>query len=196
MMIKLTNQMYKLFLARRRWVARAKGVELGRHVRLGPGVDFNLSGSYRNTLRVAGGRGQIRIGDQGWIEKGAVLWAFDGAIRTGTNVFLGPYVTIYGHGGVEIGDQTLVSMHSTILSSNHAVPEKGKEIRAQPDILLPTKIGRDCWIGANAVILGGVTIGDGCVVGAGAVVTKDLPTYSVAVGVPAKIVRSREKESA
>lgn len=185
------NQLYKIKLAWRRSLAARKGVELGRDVRLGPGVDFNLGGSYRNTLRPAGSKGQIRIGDQGWIENGAVLWAFEGAIRTGTNVFLGPYVTIYGHGGVEIGDQTLVSMHATILSSNHTVPEKGKEIRAQPDILLPTKIGRNCWIGANAVILGGVTIGDGCVVGAGAVVTGDLPAYSVAVGVPARVVRLR-----
>lgn len=185
------NQIYKLFLWHRRFVARAKGVELGREVRLGPGVDFNLGGSYRNTLKPAGTEGEIRIGEQGWIEKGAVLWAFNGSIKTGTNVFLGPYVTIYGHGGVEIGDQTLVSMHATILSSNHTVPERGKEIRAQPDILLPTKIGRDCWIGANAVILGGVTIGNGCVVGAGSVVTKDLPAYSIAVGVPAKIIKSR-----
>ena len=190
-MTKLINQLYKLFLARRLWVARAKGVKLGRHVRLGSGVDFNLGGGYRNTLKPAGTKGEIRIGEQGWIEKGAVLWAFDGSIKTGTNVFLGPYVTIYGHGGVEIGDQTLVSMHATILSSNHTVPDRGKEIRAQPDILLPAKIGRDCWIGANAVILGGVTIGDGCVVAAGAVVTKDLPAYSIAAGVPARVVRSR-----
>jgi acetyltransferase-like isoleucine patch superfamily enzyme len=190
-MNKIWNQVFKLLLWQRRRLARAKGVELGQDVRLGPGVDFNLGGNYRNTLRPAGSKGRIRVGDQGWIEKGAVLWAFDGSIRTGTNVFLGPYATIYGHGGVEIGDQTLVSMHATILSSNHTVPERGKEIRAQPDILLPTKIGRDCWIGANAVILGGVTIGDGCVVGAGAVVSGDLPAYSVAMGVPARAVRTR-----
>ena len=190
-MIKLTNQLYKLFLAQRRWLARAKGVDLGQHVRLGPGVDFNLGGGFRNSIRPTGSRGRIRVGDQGWIEKGVVLWAFDGSIRTGTNVFLGPYVTIYGHGGVEIGDQTLVSMHATILSSNHTVPGREKEIRAQPDILLPTKIGRDCWIGAHAVILGGVTIGDGCVVGAGAVVTKNLPSYTFACGVPAWETKKR-----
>jgi acetyltransferase-like isoleucine patch superfamily enzyme len=190
-MNKIWNQVFKLLLWQRWRLARIKGVELGQDVRLGPGVDFNLGGNYRNTLRPAGSKGRIRIGDQGWIEKGAVLWAFDGSIRTGTNVFLGPYVTIYGHGGVEIGDQTLVSMHATILSSNHTVPGREKIIRAQPDILLPTKIGRDIWIGANAVILGGVTIGDGCVIGAGSVVAKNLPPFSVAVGVPAKIVRSR-----
>ena len=118
-MNKFWNQAFKVLIWQRRWLARAKGVELGKCVRLGPDVDFNLGGSYRNTLRSSGSTGRIRIGDQGWIEKGAVLWAFDGSIRTGTNVFLGPYVTIYGHGGVEIGDQTLISMHTTILSSNH-----------------------------------------------------------------------------
>jgi acetyltransferase-like isoleucine patch superfamily enzyme len=185
------NQVYKLKLAWRRFLAGSKGAELGQSVRLGPGVDFNLGGCYRNTLRPAGSKGRIQIGDQGWIEKGAVLWAFDGSICMGANAFLGPYVTIYGHGGVEIGDDALISMKVTILSSNHRIPGSNRHIRWEENDLLPTRIGKDVWIGANAVILGGVTIGDGCVIGAGSVVTKDLPAYSIAVGVPAKVVRSR-----
>lgn len=184
------NQLYKVKLAWRRFLAGRKGVKLGLDVRLGPGVDLDRMGQ-----RSPDGRefhkGNISLGEETRVERGAILWAFGGLIRTGRNVFLGPYVTIYGHGGVEIGDQTLVSMHATILSSNHGTAGRDREIRHQPDILLPTKIGRDCWIGANAVILGGVTIGDGSVVGAGAVVTKDLPAYSVAMGVPAKVVRTR-----
>ncbi|HDZ8876661.1 hypothetical protein J4G66_16215 [Aeromonas dhakensis] len=53
------------------------------------------------------------------------------------------------------------------------------------------KIGNDVWIGANAIILPGVTIGDGAVVGAGAVVTRDVPDYAIVVGVPAKVIRQR-----
>ena len=56
---------------------------------------------------------------------------------------------------------------------------------------MPTKIGRDVWIGANAVILGGVTIGDGAVVAAGAVVTKDVEAGAIVAGVPAKVVKRR-----
>ena len=55
--------------------------------------------------------------------------------------------------------------------------------------VLPVKIGDDVWIGGRVIILPGVTIGNGCIIGAGAVVTKDIPPYSVAVGVPAKVVK-------
>ncbi len=55
----------------------------------------------------------------------------------------------------------------------------------------PIRIGSDVWIGQSAVVLSGLTIGDGCVIGAGAVVTHDLPPYSIAVGNPCRIVRSR-----
>ena len=55
----------------------------------------------------------------------------------------------------------------------------------------PVSIGNDVWIGGRVIILPGVNIGDGCIIGAGAVVTKDIPSYCVAVGVPAKVVRHR-----
>lgn len=83
-------------------------------------------------------------------------------------------------------------MHCTILSSNHTIPPVGALIRDMPDELRSTKIGRDVWIGASAVILGGVTIGDGPVVAAGAVVAKDVEAGAVVAGVPAREVRRRE----
>ena len=55
----------------------------------------------------------------------------------------------------------------------------------------PVTIGDDVWIGRRVMIMPGVTIGNGCVIGAGAVVTKDIPPYSVAGGVPAKVLKSR-----
>lgn len=135
--------------------------------------------------------GELSAGPRLWLENGVVLDAWGGRIALGTDVFIGPYAVIYGHGGVEIGDACLISMHCRIVSSNHTVPPLGTTIRSQPDVLLPTRIGRDVWLGAGATVLGGVTIGDGCVVGAGAVVTSDLPAGSIAVGVPARIVGRR-----
>ena len=192
----LTNQFYKILLAWRRKCAVAQGVELAQNVRLASGVDFNLGRGFKNALQPPVTRGRIVLGDCTWIERGAVLWAFDGSIALHPNVYLGPYVTIYGHGGVEIGDGTLVSMKATILSSNHGVPPMGSLIRDQPDELLPTRVGRDVWVGANAVILGGVAIGDGAVIAAGSVVNRDVESGAIVAGVPARVVKRRRAGTA
>lgn len=72
--------------------------------------------------------------------------------------------------------------------------EKQKEIFEKHIASKKTKIGNDVWIGQNAVIMAGVNIGDGAVIGAGAVVTKDIPDYAIAVGVPAKVIKYRYDE--
>jgi len=138
-----------------------------------------------------GGKGEITISAKSQICNGVSLEGWGGAIYIDENVFIGPYTVIYGHGGVTIGKDTLIAMHCRILSSNHTIPDRNTRIRSQPDIFLPVTIGEDVWLGAGVTVLGGVNIGDGCIVGAGAVITKDLPPYSIAIGVPAKVVRQR-----
>jgi acetyltransferase-like isoleucine patch superfamily enzyme len=120
-----------------------------------------------------------------------LLHPYAGSITVGTDVYIGPYSIVYGHGGVSIGKDTLISMHCRILSSDHAIPKRDAVIRSQPDVCRPTRIGADVWLGAGVTVLGGVAIGDGCVVGAGAVVSKDLPPGSIAAGVPAAVLRQR-----
>lgn len=63
--------------------------------------------------------------------------------------------------------------------------------RPFPGMLRPVKIGHDCWIGTNAIVMGGVTIGTGAIVAAGAVVTHDVPPFAIVAGVPARILRFR-----
>jgi acetyltransferase-like isoleucine patch superfamily enzyme len=154
------------------------------------GIKIGKAATIGSSVSVRRRRGQIAIGDDCTIENGVILDAYDGSIEIGRWIFIGPYTVIYGHGGVTIGEGTLVAMHCQILSSNHTVKGLDVPIRSQPDVLLPTHIGRDVWLGAGVIVLGGVTIGDGCVVGAGSVVTKNLPAGSIAYGVPA-IVKSR-----
>jgi len=139
-----------------------------------------------------GRKGEITLADGCRLMRGAHLYAWGGRITLGQNVLVGNHAVIYGQGGVDIGADTLISMHCRILSSNHAIPAMGTTIRSQPDTKLPTNIGRDVWLGAGVAILGGVRIGDGCVVGAGAVVVADLPPGSVAMGIPARVTRRRE----
>ncbi|HZP59183.1 MAG TPA: acyltransferase [Opitutaceae bacterium] len=163
---------------------RARGVALATPVWLGPGV--RAVPGWRDNRR-----GRIAIAASCRLETGVLLEGWGGRIAIERDVFLGPYCVIYGHGGVDIGPETLISMHCCILSSDHTLPTSAVAIRTQPDVLKPTRIGRDVWLGAGVTVLGGVTIGDGCVVGAGAVVSRDLPPFSVALGVPARVVRQR-----
>jgi len=168
----------------RRWKLSRRGLLLDRSCYVGPGVSLGPDHAGRMN-------GRVEVGEACELNQGVELNPWGGSIRIARRVWLGPYVVIYGHGSVEIGESTLVSMHCTILSSNHAIPTMGTLIRDVADELRPTKIGRDVWIGANAVILGGVTIGDGAVVAAGAVVTKDVEPGAVVAGVPARFTRKR-----
>jgi acetyltransferase-like isoleucine patch superfamily enzyme len=161
-----------------------RGLRLDRSCYVGPCV--SLGPDNREGIN-----GKVTVGDACELNQCVELNPFGGSIRIARRVWLGPYVVIYGQGGVEIGEQTLISMHCTILSSNHAIPARGTLIRGVADDLLPTKIGRDVWIGANAVILGGVTIGDGAVVAAGAVVNRDVDPGAIVAGVPAREIRKR-----
>lgn len=88
---------------------------------------------------------------------------------------------------IELGENTTLAYGVTILT--HADPNgpKNRLSKLYPPKQAPVIIGRDCWIGANATILPGVTIGEGSVVAAGSVVTKDVPPHSMVAGVPAMV---------
>jgi len=171
----------------RKWRFVARGAEFQGRVHIERNVDIDLGERW-------GKRGRVSVGDSSHLSAGVLLHCFGhgGTIEVEHNVFIGPYTVIYGHGGVHIGHHTLIAMHCRIIASNHTVPGMGQKIREQPDLLLPVRIGNDVWLGGGVTVTGGVTIGDGCVVGAGAVVTTDLPPHSIAVGVPARVVGSRQ----
>jgi acetyltransferase-like isoleucine patch superfamily enzyme len=173
------NSFRSLLNAWRCWCLSRPNVVLGPRTVVGRGVVAKPGG------------GRITVGADCSLETGVVLETYGGRIDLAPRVFLGPYTVIYGHGGVTVGEGTLVAMHCRIVSSNHTIASFGTGIRSQPDILLATKIGRDVWLGAGVTVLGGVTIGDGCIVGAGAVVTNDLPPGAIATGVPAKTGKFR-----
>lgn len=159
-------------------------------VTLGPGGDIGRG------VVVETGAGRVTVGADCSLATGVILAAYGGHVELARWVYVGPYTTISGHGGVQIGEGTLVAMHCRILSSNHTIPPLGTPVRSQPDVLRPTKIGRDVWLGAGVTVLGGVSIGDGCIVGAGAVVTRDLPAGSIAHGIPASVQGYRPGASA
>ncbi len=94
---------------------------------------------------------------------------------------------IQGENGISIGDGTIFAPGVKIISANHDAGNYSKWIEVQG-----VSIGKNCWIGANAVILPQVTLGNNVIVGAGAVVTRSFPDNSVLAGVPAKLIRQKE----
>ena len=90
-----------------------------------------------------------------------------------------------------VGDCTLIGPNVTIATAAHPIDHAQREQGLQYN--LPVHIGKNCWIGAGAIILPGVTIGDNTIIGAGSVVTKDIPSGVVAVGNPCKILRKAEE---
>ena len=109
------------------------------------------------------------------------------------DVIIGDYTRIGLHntiiGPVKIGSHVNLAQGITVTALNHNFDDTNKRIDEQGISTNAVTIEDDVWIGANAVILPGVTIGSHCVVAAGAVVTKDVPPHSLVAGVPAKIIR-------
>ncbi|KAJ0267603.1 hypothetical protein COL940_014215 [Colletotrichum noveboracense] len=87
---------------------------------------------------------------------------------------------------VTIGDRVMFATGVSLITATHETSLQSR--RDNIEYAEPITIEDDCWLGANVTVLPGVTIGKGCTIGAGAVVNKDVPPYSVAVGVPAKVV--------
>lgn len=94
-----------------------------------------------------------------------------------------------------IGDDVLIAGGVIITTQNHGTnPESENSYQRQPLVSAPVRICDGCWIGERAVILPGVTIGEKSIIGANSVVTKSIPAYSIAVGMPAKVVKTWDFE--
>ncbi len=112
-------------------------------------------------------------------------------ISIGSHVDFAWGVIITTNGRVSIGDRTLIGYNSVILSRNHIIPDKKEKIFSSGHENKSTFIGPDVWIGANCTILPGVTIGEGAVVAAGSVVTKNVESFSIVGGNPARLIKER-----
>ena len=127
----------------------------------------------------------IRIGENCLIQDRVYFRAgLDGHIRLGDGAAVNSYVQMYGHGGIDIGDNAQVGPNTVITTTGHDYLSTDLESN-----YAGIKIGNRAWIGANCTVLPGVTIGDNAVIGAGAVVAKDIPPDCVALGVPARVIR-------
>ena len=157
-------------------------VYLGKRVKLHQGVRISCRGEH----------GKVYLKEKVCIDRGVdVKVHHGGQIVIGERTYVGPYTCISGYGKIEIGNDCLIASHSAIYAHNHSFSDPNKKIAEQGFTVKGIEVEDDCWLGNGVKVMDGVTIGKGSVIGAGAVVTKDIPPYSVAVGVPAKVISQR-----
>lgn len=130
---------------------------------------------YRGSIVELGGAGSLLIGENTYVQSGCVLNAFVASIRIGASCMIAPgcVLTPYQHGYADLSR-----------------PMREQPLISRGDIVLED----DVWLGARVCVTDGVTIGRGAVIGAGAVVTKDIPPYAIAGGVPARVIGSRKEQ--
>ncbi|WP_408606625.1 sugar O-acetyltransferase [Bifidobacterium vansinderenii] len=128
---------------------------------------------------------------------GPVFFDYGCHTTLGDRVFANFNFTVLDCAPVTIGDDVLFGPNVSLLPPMHPLRWQDRNVRKRADGTAydyeygePIVIGSNCWFGGNVTVLGGVTIGDGCVIGAGAVVTKDIPANSVAVGNPARVIKT------
>jgi acetyltransferase-like isoleucine patch superfamily enzyme len=181
-----------VWLAARLRLTHQTRLALGAYIKGWPNIRFGRHCKIHDAVAIDASRGGlVALANAVTINRQAMLIGGRGGIQLGEQVEINNMTIIDGTGGVAIGDRSLIGPGVRIISYQHRFDAR-QAIREQASDAQPIDIGRDVWIGANAIILAGVTVGEGAVIGAGAVVSRDIPAWAVAVGVPARVVRYRE----
>lgn len=138
------------------------------------------------------GSGRISIGSRSRILAGAKLWATDrGHIEIGLRTYVGNHSWIVANASVQIGSDVLIAPFCYIQDTDHGFSDPTIPINLQESQSSKIVIEDDVWLGAHTVVTRGVRIGRGAIIGAGSVVTRDIPEGTVAAGVPARPIRTR-----
>lgn len=183
---------------------RTKFKSMGENVYIGKGVtivnpEFISVGNNveikNDVTLIARGEGGITLADGVRIQERVYLdteRVNTGYINVGKNVYIGTGTTLFGHMGLEIGDDCLLAQNIQLTPYSHIFDDHNSIIYSQGGHCKKVTIGRDVYIGMRAAIMYSGDIGEGSVIGAGSVVVKPIPPYSVAVGCPAKVIKERK----
>ncbi|AVH64338.1 transferase [Nostoc sp. 'Peltigera membranacea cyanobiont' 213] len=158
-------------------------IEIGSGVYIFKGVRMDARGHKNN---------RIHLGNRVAIERNVDIGCLkDTCIHIDEDTFIAPNVCIEGPGDIKIGKHCMIAAHSGIYANNHNFADPIEPIKYQGVTRKGIVIEDDCWLGHGVTVLDGVTIGKGSVIGAGAVVNKDIPPFSIAIGIPARVIKNR-----
>jgi acetyltransferase-like isoleucine patch superfamily enzyme len=159
-------------------------------MRRGAFARWPLHGNVLEALR----EGRLEIGPEVLLEPGVWITAPGQArVRIGAGSFLNLGVMVAAQELVEIGEHCMLANGCFVSDANHRHDDPHKPITWQGfDSKGPTRIGDNCWLGANVVVTSGVSIGERSVIGANSVVTRDVEPFTVAAGIPARAIKRVE----
>jgi acetyltransferase-like isoleucine patch superfamily enzyme len=182
----------RLWLAKWRWYERAslpwnRAAIHWEMLRREAFVRWPVRGNVLEALR----EGRLEIGPGVLLEPNVwITMPGEARVRIGAGSFLNMGVMLAAQELVEIGEHCMLANGCFVSDSSHRYDDPTKPITWQGfESKGPTRIGDNCWLGANAVVTSGVTIGERCVIGANSVVTRDIEAFSIAAGAPAKVLR-------
>lgn len=171
-------------------------IKCANKLTIGSGVTFK-DGVIIDALSINGVTigNNVSIGENSIIMCSGSISEIGKGIAIGNNTGIGNSCFFGAAGGIEIGSDVAMGQNVRFHAENHEFSDPEKLIKEQGVNHKGIIIGSNCWIGAGAVFLDGAEIGDGCVVGANAVVNKKFPENVVIAGMPAKIIKRRDKSS-
>jgi acetyltransferase-like isoleucine patch superfamily enzyme len=135
----------------------------------------------------------ITIGSGVFIGRNTILSCKEGDIEIEDGANIGFNCELFSASRVRVGKDTLIAAYCYVIGGDHEAPDPTAPVLAQGRRSAGVSVGAGAWLGAGAKILDGVTIGDGAVIGAGAVVREAVPARSIAVGVPARVIGTRDE---
>jgi acetyltransferase-like isoleucine patch superfamily enzyme len=179
--------------------------------KVGKGVIFGKSITVRNPYKITIGSNVIidenvmldakgldnegiTIKDGVYIGRNSIISCKNGDIILNDGVDIGFNCEIYSLSRVEIGENTLIAAYTYVVGGGHLAGELDTLFKDQQKHARGIKIGKNVWLGAKSIVMDGCDIGSNSIIGAGAIVTKKIPSYSIAVGMPAEIIKDRKKE--
>lgn len=182
----------RLWVHKWRWYQRAS-LPWNRarlHVELAKREAFARGALHGNPLRMLI-EGRLEIGPHAYFEPGVWITSDAGRISIGGGSFLNLNVMLAAVERVELGEHCMLANGCLITDGDHRYDDPGRPVPWQGFTTKgPVRIGDNVWLGANVVVTSGVTIGRRSVIGANSVVIQDIPSFSIAAGAPAKVLKT------
>jgi len=177
--------------------------------KVGRGVIFGKSITFRNPNKISLGNGVIIdeycmldakgkdntgivIKDNAYIGRNTILSCKNGNIFLDTNVNIGFNCELYSLNSLEIGKNTLIAAYCYIIGGGHNADKINVPFRDQEKHAFGIKIENNVWLGTKCIIMDNCNIGESSIIGAAAVVTKNIPSFSIAAGIPARVIKKRQ----